>query len=150
MKNNIKKSIIIIVSINIIVSSLIIFLLYRNLTSNDVVANVEYLTKYIVRDNSSLRVYYLVETDNLNRHMIIKTWNPLYGTPLPEENVDTMVNVPFDIVEINLGLNSDLVKELEGHIEQYYVNDKKEICKIENNIMQTILNPISNISNIGE
>lgn len=120
-------------------------MLYMTMNKQHIINKTEYLTKYVIVDKSNLKIYYKSENDGVKQHIIIKTWNPLYGTPLPEENEDTAINIPFEVIEINIGLNRDLVKELEGHLDQYYINDKNEICKIDNNIVQTIQYPINNI-----
>ncbi len=59
-----------------------------------------------------MRIYYEQTEYEPGKHKIIKMWSSKFLQPMPEENVNEAINIPYLVIELDENWNRDLVKEL--------------------------------------
>lgn len=145
----------------IILSALLLVVVTASLTSVVVLAkskNEPIITTFdtlvgetqgYVEGSLNIRVYYLLSEYELGKHLIIKVWADQYGLPLPEDNPDTAINVPYGVLEFDIRYNRNVARAVqnwqdftpEGVTQRFYVNTSGQLCNTDGSLVQLNLNP---------
>lgn len=98
----------------------------------------------------NVRVYYLTATYQAGRHAIIKVWCDKFVQPLPEDNPDTAINDPYNVLEFDLKYNRATAWAIQNYemrlpngqlIRLFYVNDAGQLCRQDGTVVTFNLNP---------
>jgi len=59
-----------------------------------------------------MRVYYLNQEYEADKHKIVKVWSEFVDRAMPEDSIRTAINVPYTVLELDERYNRWLAKEL--------------------------------------